>query len=81
MSPLRPVLVLCLVLASSLRAEWQREFGSLAWTRDGAVVWKFSFDPKEGKPHFATGESLDLHYRIVVRPAAWTPEALAAAAK
>ena len=35
------------------RAEWRNDGSSLAWTRGDAVVWKFAFDPQEGKPHFA----------------------------
>ncbi|MFT3868494.1 MAG: PmoA family protein [Nibricoccus sp.] len=40
------------VLAVSVRAEWQRTETSLAWREKDAVVWKFSFDPKAGKPFF-----------------------------
>ncbi|MFT3830315.1 MAG: PmoA family protein [Opitutaceae bacterium] len=36
------------------RAEWRRDETSLAWLRDGRVLWAFSFDPRQGKPHFAT---------------------------
>ncbi|HWA88300.1 MAG TPA: DUF6807 family protein [Opitutus sp.] len=36
----------------SVRAAWQRDDGSLAWTKDGRVVWRFSFDPAKGKPFF-----------------------------
>ncbi|HLP02309.1 MAG TPA: DUF6807 family protein [Opitutaceae bacterium] len=39
---------------SSSRAEWRRDHTSLAWTRGGHVLWAFSFDPRHGKPHFAT---------------------------
>lgn len=40
------------VLAISVRAEWQRTEDSLAWQHGSSVVWKFSFDPKAGKPFF-----------------------------
>ncbi len=70
MKPLRSALfsLVVAVCAASVRADWQRDTASLAWTCDGAVVWKFSFDPKEGKPHFATlatGAGADL---AVVHP-------------
>jgi hypothetical protein len=40
------------LLAADLRGEWQRTDTSLAW-RDGAgTVWRFVFDPKNGKPFF-----------------------------
>ena len=41
------------LLPSTSRAEWRREPNSIAWLRGGAEVWRFVFDPREGKPHFA----------------------------
>jgi hypothetical protein len=41
-----------LVSAVSVRAEWQRTENSLAWQHGSALVWKFTFDPKAGKPFF-----------------------------
>jgi hypothetical protein len=31
---------------------WQRDDRSLAWTTPAGVVWRFSFDPAQGKPFF-----------------------------
>jgi hypothetical protein len=31
---------------------WQRDAGSVAWTVDDRVVWRFVFDPSVGKPFF-----------------------------
>jgi len=33
-------------------AEWQSDATSIAWLDGTRVVWKFSFDPKAGKPFF-----------------------------
>jgi hypothetical protein len=50
--------VLALLLATlSLQAarqngSWQRDAGSLAWRVGSHVVWKFTFDPRFGKPFF-----------------------------
>lgn len=59
--PLMPRAILAMVAlmgafaASSSPAAWRRDDTSLAWTtRDGHVLWSFSFDPRHGKPHFAT---------------------------
>ncbi len=35
-----------------LRADWQQDETSLAWRSGTNIVWKFSFDPKRGKPFF-----------------------------
>lgn len=40
------------VTAWTAHAEWQRTDTSLAWTANGQVVWRFSFDPQKGKPFF-----------------------------
>lgn len=40
------------LLPAAARAEWVRDSTSLAWTANGAVVWRFSFDPRYGKPYF-----------------------------
>lgn len=37
---------------SAVRAEWQRNDTTLAWTKEGKIVWQFSFDPAKGKPFF-----------------------------
>ncbi|MEO8619909.1 MAG: DUF6807 family protein [bacterium] len=34
------------------RAEWVRDSVSIAWVSKGATLWRFSFDPKSGKPFF-----------------------------
>ena len=34
------------------RAEWVRDSVSIAWTSKGATLWRFSFDPRSGKPFF-----------------------------
>jgi hypothetical protein len=44
--------LLASLLTPVARAQWQREDGSLAWLEGQQVVWKFSFDPKSGKPFF-----------------------------
>lgn len=47
--------VAVIVVATSvggMRAAWQRDEASLAWVKDGKVVWRFSFDPAKGKPFF-----------------------------
>lgn len=41
-----------LLLASALRADWQKTDTTLAWTKDGKVVWSFTFDPGRGKVFF-----------------------------
>lgn len=42
-----------LALSSGIaRAEWQSDAISIAWLDGTQVVWKFSFDPKAGKPFF-----------------------------
>ncbi|MFT3782194.1 MAG: PmoA family protein [Nibricoccus sp.] len=57
MSPF-PVLtkaMVCFVVLSAAvlaRAEWQRTETSLGWQEGGNLVWRFSFDPKAGKPYF-----------------------------
>lgn len=64
---LLPALLLCGVVTGA-RADWERTATALAWRRDTATVWKFSFDPQDGKPHFAslTTGGTEL---AVVRPA------------
>ncbi len=44
--------LLALLPFTRARAEWQRTDTALAWMHDGHVVWKFSFDPRAGKPSF-----------------------------
>lgn len=44
--------VLGLLAALPVRAEWQHTETSLVWRQGSTVVWKFSFDPKAGKPFF-----------------------------
>ncbi len=39
-------------LAMPAQAQWVRDEGSLAWMQDGRMAWRFSFDPKFGKPFF-----------------------------
>jgi len=34
------------------RGAWLRDSTTLAWTAAGTTVWRFSFDPKSGKPFF-----------------------------
>jgi hypothetical protein len=38
---------------SPSRADWRRDEASLAWTSGERVLWAFSCDPRDGKPHFA----------------------------
>ncbi len=70
MVSLRPAMLALMgaTAAFSSRAEWRRDDRSLAWLREDRVLWEFSFDPRHGKPHFATlapgGENL-----VEVRPA------------
>lgn len=45
------ILLACLTPAA-VRAEWVRDGTGLAWRQGGATVWRFSFDPKGGKPFF-----------------------------
>jgi len=47
LSPL--LLVLCPNIAW---ADWQRDAASIAWRTGTNVVWRFSFDPRKGKPFF-----------------------------
>ena len=62
----RAVLALALLAfgaPAAARADWSRDSTSIAWTKDGATVWRFSFDPRSGKPFFhpltaAAGQSL-----------------------
>ncbi len=46
--------VLLPVMLASLpaHAQWLRDDTSIAWQREGKVLWKFSFDPAKGKPFF-----------------------------
>lgn len=49
--------LLALVVATGLlsaapKGDWQRNDTSIAWSVDNTVVWKFTFDPKTGKPYF-----------------------------
>jgi hypothetical protein len=49
----RLLAALALVAAPAVaRAEWVRDSTSLAWRANGETVWRFSFDPKSGKPFF-----------------------------
>ena len=41
-----------LAAPAAARAEWVRDSTSIAWRQDGATVWRFSFDPRSGKPFF-----------------------------
>ena len=41
-----------MALTPALRAEWQRDDTTIAWTSDGHDLWRFSFDPQKGKPFF-----------------------------
>jgi hypothetical protein len=49
---LTAIATLLALAAPALRADWQRTDTSLAWTNGNSVVWKFSFDPRAGKPFF-----------------------------
>src|SRR5688572_27335838 len=40
------------LLSAAPAGDWQRDATSLAWRVGNDVVWKFSFDPKNGKPFF-----------------------------
>jgi hypothetical protein len=40
------------ILAAPLAAQWDKTPTSVAWTANGRDVWRFSFDPKFGKPFF-----------------------------
>jgi len=44
--------LLGLLAAATGRSDWVRDTSSIAWTAHGSTVWKFSFDPKAGKPFF-----------------------------
>lgn len=51
------------LLPAVANGAWQRDATSLAWTSGTNIVWRFCFDPKNGKPYFhplsaAGGESL-----------------------
>ncbi|MEP6730981.1 MAG: DUF6807 family protein [bacterium] len=46
------VALLAVMMPVSARAEWMRDSVSIAWMSKGAMVWRFSFDPKNGKPFF-----------------------------
>ena len=41
-----------LLLPTAAHAEWVRDDTSMAWTVGSSTVWKFSFDPRSGKPYF-----------------------------
>ena len=43
---------LALLAPAPARAEWVRDSVSIAWRQNGATVWRFSFDPRSGKPFF-----------------------------
>jgi hypothetical protein len=47
-------IALCAIALTPLtaRAEWVRDSVSIAWRSNGATLWRFSFDPKSGKPFF-----------------------------
>ena len=32
--------------------DWQRESNSLAWTGQGQCLWRFNYQPTNGKPYF-----------------------------
>jgi hypothetical protein len=40
------------VTSAAQRGEWQQTESSLAWRTGGQTVWRFVFDPKNGKPFF-----------------------------
>jgi hypothetical protein len=40
------------LVSAAARTEWVRDDTSLAWRVGSQVVWRFSFDPKSGKPFF-----------------------------
>jgi hypothetical protein len=49
----RSLALLGILLAPAVaRADWVRDSVSLTWKSGAAVVWRFSFDPKSGKPFF-----------------------------
>jgi hypothetical protein len=41
-----------LLIPTSARAEWVRDSVSISWTSKGNTLWRFSYDPKSGKPFF-----------------------------
>jgi hypothetical protein len=41
-----------LVAPRLVRAEWVRDENSIAWKVGASTIWRFSFDPKSGKPFF-----------------------------
>ena len=53
---LAPLALVALLVAAAApraaRAQWVRDSTSLAWTSGGVTVWRFSFDPRSGKPFF-----------------------------
>jgi len=44
--------LLILFVVPLTRADWQRDNATIAWQNGSEPVWKFSFDPKVGKPFF-----------------------------
>jgi quercetin dioxygenase-like cupin family protein len=40
------------LMAATAHAEWIRNDTSIAWQRDGHVLWQFTYDPAKGKPFF-----------------------------
>jgi Family of unknown function (DUF6807) len=46
------VLLLLVHRPAGARAEWLRDAATLAWQAGDTTVWRFSFDPRSGKPFF-----------------------------
>ena len=44
--------ILSLLCLDQVHATWVQDEKSLAWLDGGKVVWRFNFDPAEGKPFF-----------------------------
>jgi hypothetical protein len=40
------------LFASVARADWQRDDTTISWKDGSAIVWRFNFDPKNGKTFF-----------------------------
>lgn len=54
-APRRAITVALLVLLLAPRiasGEWVRDENSIAWKVGASTIWKFSYDPKSGKPFF-----------------------------
>lgn len=49
---MKSFILILIMFAPAAYAEWQPTDTTLAWRESGNVVWRFSFDPRKGKPFF-----------------------------